>query len=119
MKTVLTWFRILMGTVVITLSAVFLAIEGIRLCIGDHLLYDLSLSAMLQIILRCGLSAGSLVFGLFTVRGRVSVWSCICLMLCTLVTAPFLSNGFGLYFPLIAALTLFSVFADQRRKKQQ
>ena len=119
MKTVFLWFRIIMGAAVTVLSAVFVSIEGIRLFIGDHLLYALPFPALLQIGLRFCLSAASLIFGVHVLRGRASVWSCICLLLCTVIPSPFLSNGFGVYFPLIAALTLCAVWGDQHRTKQQ
>lgn len=101
------------------LGAAFVFIEGYLLFTGDFLLFEVQAIAFLQMLLRLCLALMAMVLGIFGLikRGRSQLFESIVLLAVTIVIAPFLTNGFGMYFILFALLlvianTLYKRFTE-------
>lgn len=105
MKTLTRILNIVTSAFVMLIGAVFVFIEGYLLFSGDFLLFESQALAFIQMLLRLILGAGAFLLGLFTVikRDRSLLPESIAALLACGFMYPFLSNGFGLYFILLAA----------------
>ena len=115
MKVCLTTLRILIRAATLTVSLIFVIIEGTLLLTGDFLLYESPVLAFLQLCLRLTIPAAAFALSLLSlIRRRHSFFfESLCLLIAVIAIAPFLTNHFGLYFILLAAL-----FAAANYKKQ-
>lgn len=106
MKTISYIFRVISSIILLILSFAFIVIEGCMLVSCDFLLYESRLLASLQIYIRLLLAIGAFLVALFSILKReISFIIIACAMLIiSLVIAPFISNGFGLYITLATAL---------------
>ena len=105
MKTLTRILNIVTSALLMLIGAVFIFIEGYLLCSGDFLLFESQALAFIQMLLRLLLGVGALLLGLFTMKDKEKNFlfeSMIALLACGFMY-PFLSNGFGLYFILLAS----------------
>lgn len=115
MKFCLSVLRTFIRAVTLTVSLILVIIEGTLLLTGDFLLYESPVLAFLQLCLRLTIPAAAFALSLLSlIRRRHSFFfESLCLLIAVIAIAPFLSNHFGLYFILLAAL-----FAAVNYKKQ-
>ena len=101
--------------VAIPMKRVIDTAAGTLLLTGDFLLYESPVLAFLQICLRLAIPTAAFAVALLSlIRRRHSFFfESLCLLIAVIAIAPFLSNHFGLYFILLAAL-----FAAVNYKKQ-
>lgn len=93
-------------------SAVLLALIGVAFCFiegclifsGDFLLFESPILAFLQMLFRFGLAAGAVALGVLVIvkKEKSFLYEGLVALVCAIIMAPFLTNGFGLYFSLIA-----------------
>lgn len=110
MKNVARILNLIASVLVIIIGAAFAFIEGYLLFSGDFLLFESQLLAFLQMLLRLCMAAGTITLGLFTIikKDKSFLYESIVALICTIVISPFLTNGFGLYFIILAALFVLS-----------
>ena len=121
MKTVILSLRILSAVLVAAGALALVIVEGALLISGDFLLYERPVAAFLRLSLRLILPAGTLAVALLSLilRRRSYLFEGLCLLSATALTAPFLSNHFGLYFTALAALFTLSQLLDRSTRTQQ
>lgn len=114
MKRIAYILRVISSAILLILSFAFIVIEGTMLVGCDFLLYESRLIATVQIYIRLALSIGAFIISLFSIikRERGFVIESGAMLIISLVIAPFLSNGFGLYIPLAVALFAASTAFD-------
>lgn len=113
MKTLARILNIVTSALLVILGAAFVFIEGFLLFSGDFLLFEIEAIAFIQMLLRLCLGAGAATLGFFCIiKGqRAFLFEALLLLVCCLVTAPLLTNGFGFYFIILAsAFTLTNLF---------
>lgn len=93
------------SVIVLLIGLAMTVIEGYLLFTADFLLYQLPYLAFLQMLLRFLIALGLIALGVFTIikPDRAFVIEGVAILLAALMTYPFLTNNFGLYFSLIAA----------------
>ncbi len=121
MKTVILSLRILSAVLVAAVALALVIVEGALLISGDFLLYERPVAAFLRLSVRLILPAGALAVALLSLilRRRSYLFEGLCLLSVTALTAPFLSNHFGLYFIALAALFTLSRLLDRSTRTQQ
>lgn len=101
------------------------AFTFVELCLiftGDFLLFESPVPAFIQMLLRLLLAVGVFALGLLTVikKERAFMTEGLCSLACAFIMAPFLTNGFGLYFIVLAILfTLTNLFYRYTLTKQK
>lgn len=110
MKKLARILNIIMSVLVIIIGAAFVFIEGYLLFSGDFLLFESQFLAFLQMLLRLCMAAGAIILGLFTIikKDKSFLYESIVALICTIVISPFLTNGFGMYFIILAMLFVLS-----------
>jgi hypothetical protein len=81
-------------------------IEGYLIFSGDFLLFESPVLAFLQMLMRLSLAIAAVVLGLFVVlkKEKSFVFHSTLVLVCTAISAPFLTNNFGIYFLILAAV---------------
>ena len=95
------------------IGVAFVFIECCLIFTGDFLLFEMPALAFIQMLLRLLIALGVFALGLFVIikRDRDFLTEALALLACAFIMAPFLTNGFGLYFILLAVLfTLTNMF---------
>ena len=115
MKTLTLSLRILSAVLVAVVALVLVIVESALLISGDFLLYELPVAAFLRLSLRLILPAAALTVALFAIIRHQHHYRFegLCLLLAAVLTAPFLSNHFGIYFTALAALFAVSQLLDR------
>jgi hypothetical protein len=120
MKTAARILNILSSSVLMIIGVAFVFIEGCLIFTGDFLLFESPVRAFLQMILRFALASGVFTLGLFVIikKERTFIFESILALAVSLLISPFLTNGFGLYFVLLAVVfTLTNLFCHLISKK--
>ena len=99
-------FRITTGVLVALVALVFTVLEGTLLVTLDFILYENELLALLQLVLRLVLSLSALTLGITSIvkSKRSFFYEGLCLIAVSALMIPLVSNGFGIYFTIIATL---------------
>lgn len=110
MKMLARILNLITSVLVIIIGAAFAFVEGYLLFSGDFLLFESKFLAFLQMLLRLCMATGAITLGLFTIikKDRSFLYESIVALICTIVICPFLTNGFGLYFLILATLFVLS-----------
>jgi hypothetical protein len=121
MKTVILSLRILSAVLVAAVALALVIVEGALLISGDFLLYERPVAAFLRLSVRLILPTATLIIALLSIIRRRSryLFEGFCLLGSTALTAPFLSNHFGLYFIALAALFTLSQLLDRSPRPLQ
>lgn len=120
MKKTAKILRIISSALVLLVSFVFTVLEGTLLVTGDFLLYERPVIAFFQLLLRFLIPVLAFAVALFAIikRERSFLPESLCLLASTMTMAFFISNNFGLYFLIIAALFAgANLFEWQARKE--
>ena len=112
-------FRILnliSSALVMIIGFAFLLIEGCLIFTGDFLLFEFPALAFIQMLLRFCLAGAAFTLALFVIikKDRSFLPESLAALVCTLIMAPFLTNGFGVYFAILAALFALTNFLYAR-----
>lgn len=120
MKTASRILNIVISSLVSLVGFAFVVIEGYLLFSGDFLLFENEFVAFLQIFLRLTIAVGTVTFGVVSIvkKERSFLFESLVMFLCICIMSHFLTNGFGLYFMLLAALnTLTKLFYNKYLSK--
>ena len=106
MKKLSRILNIFASALVMIVGVAFVFVEGCLILTGDFLLFESPVVAFMQMMLRLLLAAGAFVLGLFVIikKDRDFLFESLAALACTFLMALFLTNGFGLYFILLAGL---------------
>ncbi len=99
---------------------VFLFLEGRLLLSGDWLLHEMKLLAFFQYLFKTALAAFCLLVGIrvFIKKDKCFLFESIVILAACVAMAPFITNGFPLYFIALATVFILSnlfVFLGKRR----
>ena len=94
-------------------------IEGYLIFSGDFLLFESPALAFLQMLLRLGVAAGAVTLGVLVIvkKEKSFLYESLVALFCALVMVPFLTNGFGLYFSLLAGVFCLSNLFYEKMSK--
>ena len=113
--------RVISGVLVALVALVFTVFEAALLVTLDFMLYENALIAFIQLALKLAVAFCALALGVFSIVkiNRPLLPEGICLLASMAVIAPFVSNGFGIYFLALALLFALSqlLFAMQSKEK--
>lgn len=122
MKKTARILNLITSALLMLIGLIFTVIEGYLLFSGDFLLFESEFLAFIQIFLRLCLAISVFLLGLFTVikKERSFLHESIALLLLVGMMAAFLTNGFGLYFTVLATLhALTTCFYSRYIVKQE
>ncbi len=121
MKTLTRILNIFTSALLMMIGVVFVFIEGYLLFSGDFLLFELQTLAFIQMFLRLLLGAGAFLLGLFTIikKDRSLLSESLAALIGCGFMYPFLSNGFGLYFTILATLHMLTAYLYSRSLANQ
>ncbi len=116
MKKTARILNLITSALLMLLGVIFTVIEGYLLFSGDFLLFESEFLAFIQIFLRLCLAISVFLLGLFTVlkKERSFLHESIALLLLVGMIAAFLTNGFGLYFTILAILHTLTTYLYSR-----
>ena len=106
MKSLARILNIVTSALVCIIGLAFVFIEGCLIFTGDFLLFENEFVAFLQMFLRLLLAVGAILLGVFTIvkKKRSFLPESLLALLCVCIMSHFLTNGFGMYFILLAML---------------
>ena len=108
------------SVLLVIIGVAFAFIEGLLLLTGDFLLFESEFLAFLQMFLRFLLAAGAAALGILAIvkKERSFLTESLVALACTFIMSPFLTNGFGLYFIILAILfVLTNIFYSRFMNK--
>ena len=106
MKICLFVLRTFIRAATLAVALAFVILEGTLLFTGDFLLYESPAIAFLQLCLRLSIPVATATVALLSLlrKKRRFLFESLCLLIVTIIIAPFLSNDIGWYFVLLAVL---------------
>jgi hypothetical protein len=114
-------FRLFSGALASLVALVFTVFEAALLVTLDFMLYENELIAFFQLFFKLLLALSALMLGVFSIVKirRPFLPESLALFAAAAVIAPFVSNGFGIYFIALAVLFALSqlLFAMQGKEK--
>ena len=104
--------RIAVSVLVVIVSLAFTVLEATLLFGGDFMLYQIKTIAFIQQFLKFLIAAAALLLSVISVikNKQTFVFASFCIFIAMMVAAPFMSNNFGIYFSLLAALFCLTQF---------
>ena len=114
MKKLSIILRTAVSVIVAIIALAMMIIEAILLFTGDFLLFEGAFLAFVQILLRLLVAGSAFATALFAIikLKRRFLFEAMCLLGATAAMLPFITNGFGLYFLLLAAVFASSCLLD-------
>lgn len=120
MKKRLRIFQIALSAVSALIAFLYVMLEGQKILCGDWLLHEQPSAALLQFLLRLGISAGIFFSSLRQISGkRQTVYESLCITVSCAVMAVLLPNGVGILFFGLSALQLAAVGLQQFHKNMR
>lgn len=120
MKTLSRILNIFSSSLMMIVGVAFVFVEGCLIFTGDFLLFEFPAVAFIQMLLRLLLAAGTFTLGLFVIikKDRDFLPESLAALACSFLLATFATNGFGLYFILLAgSFVLTNLFYRYTLKK--